>query len=505
MSNAPTRPVSLLIAALGGEGGGVLTRWIVNSARADGLPVQATSIPGVAQRTGSTTYYIEIWPEAIDPQDGRRPVFSLAPAAGEVDIVAATELAEAARMIEAGYVTPDRTTLVASDHRVATTHEKIAMGDGRADSAQLAEAAARRSADLIMFDMKAAAAEKGAIVNSVILGAISACGVLPVSPERFVAAIRDEGKAVESNLGGYHAGVAFAKGQDPASLATDGAATAELPTALESRITGSFPADAGDLVRTGAARMIDYQDEDYARLYLDRLQSLGVLDPQTLNSTARHLAVRMSFEDVYRVAQAKTRASRLTDIRKTAGASPDEPVIVSDFFKPRFEELCDAQPAGFARRLLKFAETRPALAAKSWPMEIRSTTVWGFFRLRLLAGLKGLRRSSLRYAREQAEIETWLGYIRDAAAASDRLALEISECAGLIKGYGETHRRGTASFTAICDDLVRSAAGGTMPAEDAADAIATARKAALADPDGQALEQTLAQRPPNAVKKEDAA
>ncbi len=505
MTAAPTRPVSLLIAALGGEGGGVLTRWIVNSARADGLPVQATSIPGVAQRTGSTTYYIEIWPEAIDPKDGRRPVFSLAPAAGEVDIVAATELAEAARMIEAGYVTPDRTTLVASRHRVATTHEKLAMGDGRADSGQLAEAAAQRSADLIMFDMKAAATEEGAIVNSVMLGAISASGVLPVSPERFVAAIRDEGKAVESNLAGYQAGVAFAEGKDPASLATDAAAKADLQTALETRIGESFPADAHDLIRTGAERLIDYQDEDYARLYLDRLEGLGVPGPQTLDSVARHLAVRMSFEDVYRVAQAKTRAGRLTDIRKTSGAAADEPVVVSDFFKPRFEELCDALPAGLAKRLLRFAERRPALAAKSWPMEIRSTTVWGFLRLRLLAGLKGLRRSSLRYAREQAEIETWLGYIRDAAAVSDRLALEISECAGLIKGYGETHRRGTANFTAICDDLVRSAAGGTTPPEDAADAIATARAAALADPDGQALGQALAQRPPSPVTKEDAA
>ncbi|MBV9954574.1 MAG: hypothetical protein JOZ70_04920, partial [Pseudolabrys sp.] len=39
-------PVKLLIAALGGEGGGVLTDWIVSAAAQRGLPVQSTSIPG---------------------------------------------------------------------------------------------------------------------------------------------------------------------------------------------------------------------------------------------------------------------------------------------------------------------------------------------------------------------------------------------------------------------------------------------------------------------------
>jgi indolepyruvate ferredoxin oxidoreductase beta subunit len=48
-------PVKLLIAALGGEGGGVLTDWIVRAATLAGYPVQSTSIPGVAQRTGATT------------------------------------------------------------------------------------------------------------------------------------------------------------------------------------------------------------------------------------------------------------------------------------------------------------------------------------------------------------------------------------------------------------------------------------------------------------------
>ncbi len=54
--DALDRPLTLLICALGGEGGGVLTQWLVDAARLAGHRAQATSIPGVAQRPGSTTY-----------------------------------------------------------------------------------------------------------------------------------------------------------------------------------------------------------------------------------------------------------------------------------------------------------------------------------------------------------------------------------------------------------------------------------------------------------------
>ena len=119
------RPISILIAALGGEGGGVLMNWTVAAARASGYPVQATSIPGVAQRTGATTYFIELVAQTgLDAS----PVMTLSPTPGEVDLMVATELAEAARSMSAGYVTRDRTTLIASTGRHYTNPEKMAMG-----------------------------------------------------------------------------------------------------------------------------------------------------------------------------------------------------------------------------------------------------------------------------------------------------------------------------------------------------------------------------------------
>ena len=77
--------MTILIAALGGEGGGVLTDWIVGRGGGRTSRCRSTSIPGVAQRTGATTYYIEILPCRTRELGGRRPVLALAPGIGDVD------------------------------------------------------------------------------------------------------------------------------------------------------------------------------------------------------------------------------------------------------------------------------------------------------------------------------------------------------------------------------------------------------------------------------------
>ena len=132
--NPQDHSYGILIAALGGEGGGVLADWLVQCALRHGLPVQATSVPGVAQRTGATSYYIELLREPAPA--GATPVFGLTPVAGRVDVVVASELLEASRMVERGFVT-GRTTLLSSTHRVYTTLEKMHMADGRQDPQRL--------------------------------------------------------------------------------------------------------------------------------------------------------------------------------------------------------------------------------------------------------------------------------------------------------------------------------------------------------------------------------
>jgi indolepyruvate ferredoxin oxidoreductase beta subunit len=479
---------------MGGEGGGVLTSWIVGAARQAELPVQATSIPGVAQRTGATTYYIEIWPQVLAPGEAW-PVFSLAPAQGEVDFLVATELLETGRMVESGFVTPDRTTLLASTHRVFTTGEKMAMGDGRADAGVILAGAKARAKSATLFDMKSAALASGAVINAVVLGGIAESGVLPLSADQLEAAIRAEGKAVEANLRGYQAGIDAVRRGQAAESESAASASGAKAGALGRRVSDEFPAAAAELITIAVARLIDFQDQAYAAMYLDRLREFAAADPDLLLSVVRHLGVRMSFEDVYRVAQAKSRPGRLTRIRGETGADDNDIVMVTEYFKPRFSEICDSLPRGLAAWLLGLARMYPSLAKKSWPMEIRTTTFSGFLRLKFLASMKRFRRSSLRYHREQRDIDLWLGLVGQAAKFDAGFALEVAECARLIKGYGDTHARGSANFAKIVETVITpvlSAAAAGTGGLNAAASLAAAREAALADPEGQALDEALA-------------
>ena len=476
---ADTRPVKLLIAAMGGEGGGVLMDWIVGACWRLDYPVQATSVPGVAQRTGATTYYIEMLPERRKPND-RRPIFALVPTAGEVDLMVATELAEAARAVSMGFVTRARTTLISATHRVYTTDEKIVMGDGRLDPAKLKDVVEKAAAGAILFDAAEAARRSNTVINAVMLGAIAATGLLKIDAEHFIAAIEEEGKAVRSNLAGFRMGYAIAKGEQPSPVSVDLAA---------------YPKEAREVIEIGIARLNDYQDADYAQLFVDRLEAFRGGDPTLLREIARHLAVRMSYEDIIRVAQAKIRSSRYERIVGEARADTDDIVTVTEFFKPGFAELADMLPPALARRLIDWARRTRRLEKFGWAMHVRSTTILGFLKIWLLAKLKFWRRHTYRFAEETREIESWLGIVAVAAHRDLALAREVAELARLIKGYGSTHRRGLANYDRILGALVMPALARTTIAPKAAERVARAREAALKDPEGKALSQTLAFSP----------
>lgn len=481
--HASGKPLTLLVFAMGGEGGGVLTGWIVAAARAEGLAVQATSVPGVAQRTGGTTYYVEMAPR--DPV-GRAPVFALTPVAGQIDVVLASELAEAARAAKLGYVTPERTAVLGSSHRVFLMPEKMAMGDGRLDPAALEASARSRARQAAFIDMEAMAREAGVPISPVMLGTLAGAAVLPISRDSFEAAIREGGIAVERNLAAFAA--AFERVTAPPRTATD--FIAPDPIASDKRVA-ALPEAAREVVARGLERLTDYQDEAYAAVYLQRLERFRAGDPDLLREVARQLALRMSYEDVIRVAQHKARAERYERIRGELGLTRDDPFEVQDFFKPGVREMADIMPPRIARFLLRRVEKGGWLAKAHIGMKLRTTTVLGYLRVWLLAKMKGLRRGTHRYQVEQTAITDWLAKVEAAATRGDlALAREVVELARLIKGYGDTHARGSGNYARIVNGLVVPALEGALPG--AAERVRRAREAALADPEGKSLDSTLA-------------
>src|SRR3989304_6324593 len=203
MNALPEKPITLLIAALGGEGGGVLADWIIAAATEQDYPVQSTSIPGVAQRTGATTYYIELYPARIAELGARRPVMTLTPAPGYVDVMVSSELLETGRAMLNGFVTPERTTLIASTHRIYTVAEKMHMGDGRFDSERILKAAQTMARGGILFDMQDLAARSGTVISAVLFGALAGSGALPLPRAACEDAIRKGGRGAEASLKGF--------------------------------------------------------------------------------------------------------------------------------------------------------------------------------------------------------------------------------------------------------------------------------------------------------------
>jgi indolepyruvate ferredoxin oxidoreductase beta subunit len=495
------RPIAILIAALGGEGGGVLTNWIVAAAAGQGFPVQSTSIPGVAQRTGATTYYIEIVPQTWTDLAGRLPVLALSPGVGDIDVVIASELMEAGRAITGGFVTPDRTMMIASTARAYLVTEKMAMADGRYDSQRLVKAIGEHAQTALLLDMELLAKQTGAMINAVMLGLIAGCGRVPFPAEAFEAAIRQEGKAADANLRGFRAGLDATRAgtapqaRGPGKRGRPGEASL---AELEQEIAATVPG-ARDFAVEGVRRLAAYQDLAYARLYLDRLAPIHAAEERSggggslLRETARHLAVRMSFEDVIRVAQAKIEPARFARIAEELNAKPGEPFAVVEVLKPGIEELCSVLPPRWAKRILAFSEKRGWLGRVYFGMEVKTTSVSGFLRCWLLAKLKRFRPKSHRFHEEQAAIEAWLVLIGEAAKLSSDLAREVAECARLVKGYGDTHKRGSANYRLIEERVIRPVLAGQYPVGHGIDAIASARTAALADPEGTSLARCIAE------------
>lgn len=497
------RPLTLLIAALGGEGGGVLTDWIVSAAMAEGYPVQSTSIPGVAQRTGATTYYIEIFPQPVATLAGRSPVMALYPGPGNVDIMVASEIIEAGRAMEQGFVSPDRTTLIAATHRVYAIVEKSAMGDGNYDTSRIVAAAPKLAKRAILFDFAAIARRHGTMTNAVLLGVIAGCGHFPFSVDAFETAVRARGVAVKPSLAGFAAGLACVRGE------VEEAATAEAPPprswarrrttteALLAQLPERFPAPCRAVLEEGVRRVADFQDPAHAEIYLERVATVLEADRAAAGDerdfaltreAARHLALWMSYEDVIRVAELKSRGARFAALRREVGAKPGEPVRITEFLKPGIEEVGALLPPFLGRPLLRWAARRGVRLNMS--MHIRSHTVFGYLRLRMLARIKGWRRHTTRFAEEEALIGRWLAAITAAAERDYELALEIVTCATLLKGYGETHSRGRRNFETVFAGIVQPALAGDD--HDAAARTRRAREAALADPEGESLAAAMA-------------
>jgi indolepyruvate ferredoxin oxidoreductase beta subunit len=496
------RTIRLTIAALGGQGGGVLTDWLITIAEANDYIVQSTSVPGVAQRTGATIYYLEFYPRVEAARHGREPVMALMPVAGDVDCVVASELAEAGRAIARGLVSAERTTLISSTHRAYAIGEKSALGRGITDPEQLLELVRTRGKRAILFDMEQTAERNGSLISAVLLGAISGAGVLPFPRHSFAEAVTGSGLAVAANLAAFEDAYRQAESGGMQAATRQGAGLRPLPQdartpALQPLLerVRRLPPTVQPLVLEGVRRTLDYQDDDYAGLYLTRIERIVRLDAQPpasgthelTQAVARSLALWMTFEDTIRVADLKTRSARFARVRADVRAAPGQLLGITEFLRPGVAEIAGTLPAALGSWLLRSPRAVRGLERFTGGRQIRTTTVGGFLLLRAVAGLRRWRRATGRFRQENDRIAAWLAAIERHAAKRYELAVELARSQRLVKGYGETYERGWRNYSALAQQLEVLAAR-----PDGAVLLSRLQQAALADEEGVGLAHEIA-------------
>ncbi|MCP4356849.1 MAG: indolepyruvate oxidoreductase subunit beta family protein [Chloroflexi bacterium] len=430
------RSLCILIGALGGQGGGVLANWLVTAARLAGYPAQATSIPGVAQRTGATTYYFELFPDKNPTAD---PIFCLFPSAGDVDMVVALEPVEAGRALESGYIST-QTTVITGTQRIYSTAEKSVAGDGAVPVGPILESLRQAAQRLVAVDPDLA---PGRQLNAVIFGAMIGCGILPLTAENGRATIKETGLAVAANIAGFEAGVELSTVNDQYSVFSGQYSVfSEMPEAFAQEVKG-WPEKLRPLLGHALARLADYQDAAYAGRYLERLQPLLALDDgvhqyRVTAEVARRLAAWMSYEDVIRVAQLKTKPGRLNRIREEASAKAGEPVSVHDYLSPGRTELAGLLPAALARFIPAEKDGGGRSLHLAWP----TSSPLGYGLLKVMAKVRWMRPHTEAYIREQAAMDNWLTAVIQTIAVDYDLACLLAETAVLARGYGVVRLHG---------------------------------------------------------------
>lgn len=523
-----SRPITMAILAMGGEGGGVLADWCVDMAEHSGFWAQTTSVPGVAQRTGTTVYYLEFFPKLAG--SNKEPVLSTMAAPGEVDIVIASELMEAGRAVQRGFVSPNITTFITSTHRVYSMTEKMALGDGRVDSDVLLESANKAAKVFIPANFAKVAEDAGSVISAALFGALAGSGGLPFNREDFIAAIERGGVGVQNSTKAFEASYELAKetlkpkpsptavsvtigskpknpfNVDPSAISPEqelaiinnpGSAVGSKLQGLALRVKDEFPEPVRVMLVNGIKKCADYQDVAYATLYLDRLANIKIADEkygtgtaQALNEASRFTALWMCYEDTIRVADLKTRRSRYERVGKEARIKEEQMLQVREFLHPQSEEFADTLPTALGAWLLRTKWlTRSIEKLSKNGIILQTTAVHGYLLLYIVSRLRPIRRRSLRFGIEQARISAWLKKIEELMPKNYELALEVAELATLIKGYGDTHRKGLANFETIMSEVLI-----VEQKPDAAQVVKALREAALADEDGERLRSLLARQ-----------
>ena len=471
------RLIKILIPAVGGQGGGLLTEWLLQAFEAEKYDVQSISLPGLAQRGGSTTYYLEAYPLT----DGEEVIFSQFPVPGDVNLILSQEFLELGRVLEKGYGS-DNTVIISSTHRMYSTEEKLPIASGIYEDEKLIEFANEFSKLFIGLNVLSLAKKNGMnelASNAILLGALSASGALPIGKESFEKAIEKAAVSVNSNLKAFEVGFNHivenhragnlqntVPEPDYDELNYINPSDIEKINDLKNDLFAFYPEYLRPFIEEALYRLTDYQGFWYAELFAERIKK--ILDLEKRNPKEdfkiseyiiKNIALLMTYEDGIRVSQLKVRDKRFERIKKDMQIRDDQIFEVIDYLKPEADEIYGLMPDFFVRPLLYFFNSPVfGFLHKRGPVTVEqkpeTTSFFGYFRIWLLTKLRFMRPSSYRYKNEWQTIDLYINSVEKFASLDYNLGLSIAKSGSIIKGYGRVRRRTRDSFNRLITNIL---------------------------------------------------
>ena len=476
--------IRILIPAVGGQGGGVLTEWLVQAFQYEDYDVQGIGLPGLSQRGGSTTYYIEAHPSVNEPN--KRVIFSQYPVPGDVDVILAQEFLELGLILEQGYGSSEKTTIVSSTHRIYSTLEKMPVGRGIYSDESLLRFANAFSKRFIGLDALELAKQNGMDelgINAILMGSLAASGAIPVGEGSFLKAIEGANVAIANNIKAFRIGWDYTKklkhseeelkpkrhGWDAfvseRSEKLNGG-NKEVYKELLSEALRTYPIHLKEIFAEAIFRLIDYQNPRYAEKYLNDIGEIFEVDKEheggfkVSENFSKYLALWMCYEDGIRVAELKIKPSRFKQIREEMRLSDDQVFRVIDYLKPDGYEIYGLLPYFMVNPIISLTKMKyfPKFLIKKRPMTFGqkpvTTSLGGFIRLWLITKLKFTRPWSYRYRKEHELLKKYKSAVLYYTRLDYQLGCLVSKSGSVIKGYGNVRRRTIDTFERFLDNVI---------------------------------------------------
>lgn len=465
---AQLRPWSALVCGLPDDRTLLIVDWLLLACRSAGFVAHA--VPLVGNDRTPHGMYVEV---AADTEGelnlGATPW-------GAVDLVVAGEHLELMRAIDAGFVSAEATTIVASCRRSFTATERHVAPHYVLTEREIDALAAESSRSYHAFDGPEVARWYHLPVTAqpgLLFGAVCGAGVTGLDEAACREAIAQLG--IDAQL---HA-TAFGRGIRLGRRA--GGRVRRLRTAYQftrrrrahiahaSRVAfEALVARAEDLVapehlpalQEAIYLLCDFQDADWACRLVDAVEELARAERDADGGSAplandsimldviRSLAALMVWPDAAWVAQRKGRHGRHKELRATQGITRRDVYELVDFIPLDQRDLAATR----VRRMPGSATMPPTTPPLLQPVivrEVRTTTVGGAWALRKLVKSRASRNGSLRQQLEQDTLEAWRTAVLESLRADRTVARIVAASGTLVQGAGavrEANRQTALAF-----------------------------------------------------------